>query len=109
MDISIDSKKENALLGRREVGFSVSFSGAIPSREQVRQALSSALLVQPAARIVVVKLDSKYGSHALKGFAYAYESEENAKSAKKHLLVRDKIIEKEEKKKKAAAPKRAAK
>ncbi len=106
MNISIDSKNTNALLGRTDVKFSIEFEGGVPSRKAVREALAAALSV-PAERIVVVRLDSSFGVHTLRGISHLYQTPEAAlKNEKKHLLIRDGLAVKEEKKKeeKKAAP-----
>lgn len=109
MNVSIDSKTTNALLGRTDVKFSIDFEGGVPSRKTVREALAAALSI-PAERIVVVRLDSSFGVHTLSGSAHIHSSAEAAlKSEKKHLLIRDGLKTKEEKKKeekKAAPPKK---
>lgn len=107
MNISIDSKNTNALLSRTDVKFSIDFEGGVPSRKTVREALAAALSI-PIERIVVVRLDGSFGSHALAGSAHVHPTAEAAlKSEKKHLLIRDALLAKEEKKKeakKAAGP-----
>ena len=69
MNLSIQSKEENHLLGRQDVHFNVEFESAIPSREQVRSALSTAMSVAPA-HVVVVRLDGAFGVHTAKGIAH---------------------------------------
>ncbi|VVB57704.1 30S ribosomal protein S24e [uncultured archaeon] len=99
MNISIESKTNNALLGRTDVSFALTFEGAVPSRKQVREALSMALSV-PADRLAVVRLDSSFGTHAAKGLCHLYPTPEAAlKGEKAHILVRDGLKTKEEKKK----------
>ncbi len=99
MNISIDSKTNNALLGRTDVRFSLTFEGAMPSRKQVREALSMALSI-PAERLSVVRMDGSFGMHTASGLAHAYPTPEAAlKGEKKHLLIRDALLAKEEKKK----------
>ncbi len=99
MNISIESKTTNALLNRTDVHFKIEFEGGIPSRKQVREALSAALSI-PAERIVVVRLDSSFGLHTLTGISHLYPTAEAAlKNEKKHLLIRDGLAVKAEKKK----------
>ncbi len=106
MNVSILSKQENNLLGRTDVTFDVEFESAIPSREQVRSALSAALAL-PANQIVLVRLDGAFGVHNAAGVAHAYATPAAALRDKKHLLIRDKLATKEAKKAAAPAPKKA--
>lgn len=99
MNISIDLRTGNALLGRTEVTFSLTFEGAVPSRKEVREGLSMALST-PSERIVVVRLDSSFGTHRASGLAHVYPTPEAALAGEQtHLLVRDGLKQKEEKKK----------
>ncbi|MFA5108543.1 MAG: hypothetical protein WC492_03365 [Candidatus Micrarchaeia archaeon] len=107
MNITIDSKSENALLGREEIVFGIDFEKAVPSREQAKQALSTAISI-PSERLVIVKLDCKYGQHYAKGFAHVFKTSEAALKSRKYLLKRDKMIT-EEKKEEKPKEKKAAK
>jgi len=99
MNISIDSRTGNAMMGRTDVAFSLSFDKAIPSRKEVREGISMAIST-PAERIVVVRMDNSFGTHRVSGVAHVYPTPDAAlKTEKKHLLVRDALIAKEEKKK----------
>jgi ribosomal protein S24E len=107
MNISINSKVQNPVIGRYEVEFAVFYDGPIPSRKEVREALATALS-EPAERLVVVSIKSSSGSHSSLGIAHVYPTKEAAlKWEKKHLLIRDGLVEKQEKKesKKAEAKK----
>ena len=97
MNLSVIRKEENPLLKRVEVDFEVGFDGAIPSRDQVRQAIAAALSAS-ADLIMIVKLENTSGIHKAVGFARIYENTDALKQDQKHLLLRDKLIEKEDKK-----------
>lgn len=97
MNVSIQSKQENRLLGRTDVGFSVEFEAGVPSREQVRSALATALSVADK-QIVMVRIDNGFGVHTATGLAHVYATPEGALKDKKHLLIRDKLATKEAKK-----------
>ena len=97
MNVSIQSKQENNLLGRTDVSFNVEFEAGIPSREQVRSALSTALSVADK-QIVLVRLDGGFGVHTATGIAHVYATPAAALKDKKHLLIRDKLAVKEAKK-----------
>ena len=45
MNLEIQSKQTNALMGRTDVAFSASYDAGIPSRKDVRAALSAALSI----------------------------------------------------------------
>lgn len=97
MDLSVDNRSKNELLGREDVSITVTFDGAIPSRKQVRDALSTAMGI-PAGQIVLVRMRGGFGVRTAKGLAHAYSSVELMnKNEKKHLLVRDGLATKEAK------------
>lgn len=100
MDLSVDTRSKNELFGREDVSFTVKFDGAIPSRKQVREALSTAIGM-PAPQVVLVRLRGGFGVRTAKGLAHAYLTPESVKNEKRHLLVRDGLAEKAEKKAKA--------
>lgn len=109
MNISIEKRHENSVLSREEVEFKMEFDSAIPSREQAKSALSTAISI-PKDRIVVISISSKYGSKKAHGTARIYSNAQLALGDKNHLLVRDKMAEKKAKKpKKSAAIKAASK
>ena len=91
MDFSITEKKDNNAMGRQEISFSMGFDSAVPSRSQARQALSSAISI-PAERIVIVKIEGKYGLHEASGIAHVYANAEDAKKEKEYLLKRDGLV-----------------
>jgi ribosomal protein S24E len=104
MDLSVDNRSKNELMGRDDVAFTVKFESAIPSRKQVREALATAIGV-PAGQVVLVRLRGGFGVRTAKGLAHAYNSSEALnKNEKKHLLIRDGLAAKVEKK---AEPKKA--
>jgi SSU ribosomal protein S24E len=43
MEITITSQTENVLLNRKEIGFSITFTGATPSRKMVHAKLAAML------------------------------------------------------------------
>ncbi|MDE1798512.1 MAG: hypothetical protein KGH63_03840 [Candidatus Micrarchaeota archaeon] len=106
MNVSIQSKEENKLLGRQDVHFNVEFDAGVPSREQVRSALATALSVADK-QIVVLRMDGAFGVHTAAGIAHVYPTPEAALKDKKHLLIRDKLATKEAKKAEPPKPKKA--
>jgi ribosomal protein S24E len=96
MNLSIQSKEENHLLGRQDVTFNVEFESSIPSRAEVRAALATAMSV-PGTHVVMVRLDGRFGVHTATGVAHVYTTPAAALKDKKHLLIRDKLAVKEAK------------
>jgi small subunit ribosomal protein S24e len=80
MEIKILSKKENPLLKRKEVKFTVEHGskGKTPARLDVKQSLASAL--QVSAQLVFIKhMQTMTGTKTAVGTANAYETIEQAK------------------------------
>jgi small subunit ribosomal protein S24e len=104
MELEITDKRENTLLDRTEVKFTVSHPNQpTPRRENVREELSKELKV-PKDRIVVDYMNSRFGLTISSGYAKIYKKKEVALEVeRKHHLVRNKLIKDE--KKKEAKPK----
>jgi ribosomal protein S24E len=103
MNISIDKRTENALFNREDINFKMEFDSAVPSREQAKSALSTAISI-PKERIVIVSINSKYGSKVANASAHIYKKDAEALKDKSHLLVRDKLVSKKDKSKETKAP-----
>jgi len=108
MNISIEKKKENSILSREEIEFKVDFDAAVPSREQSKSALSSAISI-PKERIVIISITNRYGSKSAVGKARVYTTAALAAKDKNHFLVRDKMAEKKSKRVKKVAAAKAKK
>ncbi|MCX8197647.1 MAG: hypothetical protein N3F07_00410 [Candidatus Micrarchaeota archaeon] len=105
MELSLIGKKENKALGRHEILCEVSFEKSMPSRKQLREAICAAAGVSPEL-LVVVSAKSQFGSKRGKVVAHAYKDKKSMEVERKHLLVRDGLMEKEKKSgKKAPAQK----
>ena len=102
MELEIQDKRENALLNRIEVRFVLHHPNSpTPKRENVREELSKTLKV-PKDRVVVDRMNSSFGIHDTEGYAKIYPSKEDAmRTEREHLLLRNKLVEKQDKK---AAP-----
>lgn len=100
MEIEIDSKKNNALLNRTEVHFTVRHGEkGTPDRELVRSELAGKLNVKKED-VIVNYIHSGFGSQESTGYAKIYTTLDNAKGMeKRHILERNKLVEKREKKK----------
>jgi small subunit ribosomal protein S24e len=79
MDLQIISQKENPLLKRKEVRFTVVHTkGKTPERLDVKRALASQLQVSDKV-VFVKKMKTMTGTNTAIGEANAYESEAQAK------------------------------
>jgi small subunit ribosomal protein S24e len=107
MDIKIESSKENALLGRKEIAFTLRHEGATtPSRVQVRQLVAGEVGTK-TENVVIDSMHTEYGLGATRGTARAYKSAEEARKVERtHLLKRNQLHV--EKPKKAAPEKKEA-
>lgn len=92
MEVDITSKKENPLLDRVEVHFTVFHPGQpSPKRQDVREKLA-ALLNTNQGLVVVDEMNTPFGRNETKGYAKAYESVDGLRSVEnEHLLVRNGI------------------
>ena len=99
MDVSVKDKKENKVLRRAEVRFSVEFEGATPSRAQVKEKLCAALNARPEL-CVIDELRQAFGEKALYGYAKVYSSPEAVGAELSHVLLREKGEKKAKKEKK---------
>ena len=103
MEIEIKNSGENKVIGRKEIAFSVKFEQVVPNRGQVREKLVAALSCDPKL-LVIKSIMPVYGTRTAKGTAHLYGSEKDLKLEHRHLLVRDKLMEKKQKVAKASAP-----
>ncbi len=79
MDVKIVSKKENPLLKRKEVQFTVVHSqGKTPARLDIKRSLASELQVSDKL-VFVKKMKTMTGTNTAVGEANAYETETQAK------------------------------
>jgi small subunit ribosomal protein S24e len=100
MEVIVESKKNNTLLNRTEVFFTVKHTGAgTPNRDVIRNELADKLNTSKD-NVVINEIHSSFGTQEATGYAKIYNSKDQAKGLElKHILVRNKIIEKEIKKK----------
>ncbi len=100
MEIEISSKKDNPLLGRIDVYFSINHEDeGTPARELVRENLAKALKVKKE-NIVIDHMRSVFGVQRSEGYAKAYSSVNKAKEIeRRYVLERNLLVEKASKKK----------
>ena len=92
MEIQIRENKENALLDRREIVFTLRHDGeTTPSRVQVRQLLASQIGTK-TENVVIDVMESEYGRGASRGTARAYKSADAARGIERtHFLKRNQL------------------
>lgn len=89
MEIEITSRKENKILEREEVAFTMQFEGKTPSRKQVQQKLSDII----GRNIIVVEyIKPMYGASQATGYARGYTSAKQARAVEQqHILERNNL------------------
>jgi small subunit ribosomal protein S24e len=99
MELEITDKRENQLLDRTEVRFTVSHPNQpTPRRESVREQLSKELKV-PKDTVVIDHMNSHFGVTISEGYAKIYKKKETALEVeRKHHLLRNRLIRDEKKK-----------
>ncbi len=91
MDINVTEDKNNALLNRREINFTVKFEGPTPSRNDVKAKLV-AMLNAPLDLTIIQKLGSEYGMQELAGYAKIYEDAARMTQVeRKHMITRNEV------------------
>src|SRR5213596_146594 len=106
MQLEVLQRKENPLLKRIEVTFKATHKAEpTPTRDALRAFLAKEL--KATKDIVVIDSQaSTFGRYETVGYAKVYKTKEEALAVeRKHILVRNKLIEPEGKEKKVAAPK----
>ena len=100
MDVEINSKRNNLLLNRMEVHFTVRHKdGGTPNREIIRTVLAEKLNVKKE-NILVNYIHSGFGVQESKGYAKIYKNLDKMKAGERdHILVRNSVITKEKKEK----------
>lgn len=102
MEIKIESNKENKLLGRKEITFSVDQENSTVRRDALTKELCKKLSLSPESTIVVT-ISQGFGNKQSTGVAHSYSTKEMLeKYEPKHVLAR---IAKKSAKKEGAEPK----
>ncbi|HWQ63155.1 MAG TPA: 30S ribosomal protein S24e [Methanospirillum sp.] len=93
MEILITSDKQNELLSRREVAFTLNFNGATPSRKLV-QAKLAAMVNAGKDQVVLDSMKSRFGISVLTGSARVYQNKEDlVKLERGYLMTRGGVAE----------------
>lgn len=88
MDVTIQSDTKNPLLGRREVKFEVSYSGAAtPSLKEIRANLAAKLVVSEDV-LVVVDYRTSFGVNKSTGTAKIYGKKDDLKTELSQFIKR---------------------
>jgi ribosomal protein S24E len=95
VEIKILEEKPNPLLHRREFSFEVSHAtAATPRRDEVRGEFAK-LAKAPKDRVIIERMQARYGTATTRGEAIIYETVEAAKATEReHILVRNGLKEK---------------
>lgn len=95
MKMEINEKKENPILGRTEIHFTVNHVGEVtPTKGAVSEELAKQLKVKKEV-VMLNSIDSVYGSGISKGYAKVYTSKEAAiEFESAHILKRNGIEKK---------------
>jgi len=101
MEIEIESRRENKLLGREEIHFVIKYEGATPRRQKVKEELKKALGLKGFVLLQYIK--PMFGLNQAKVYAKVYPSEEEARKIEEDYTIKRNIggkkeEEKEEKK-----------
>jgi small subunit ribosomal protein S24e len=109
MEIEIQSKTDNILLGRTEVYFVILHEGeGTPKRELVRSELAEKLNAKKET-IMVDHMKSSFGSRKTIGYAKVYKSVEDAKAGEADPILKRNGIGTKKKPKKGAPKEEEAK
>src|SRR5256714_8395936 len=109
MQLEVIQRRENPLLKRTEVSFkAIHKAEPTPTRDAVRAFLAKEL--KATKDIVVIDSQaSTFGRYETVGYAKVYKTKEEALAVeRKHILVRNKLIEPEVKKEAAPKPEKPA-
>ena len=104
MDLTIENKFDNQLLGRVDVTGNISFTGATPSNADLAAAIAKDLKAQEDL-IVIKQIKTKFSSQSAQFSAVSYKdlaSKQKFEVATKHLKALEEKRKKEEAEKKAA-------
>jgi len=98
VEIKILEDRANPLMKRHEVRFEVAHAtAATPTRDAVRGELSK-LVRAPKDRVIIERMNARYGTAVTRGDAVVYETADAAKAiVRGHILIRNGLKEKPQK------------
>ncbi|MEA2069929.1 MAG: 30S ribosomal protein S24e [Asgard group archaeon] len=86
MNIKIIEKKNNKLLNRTEVSFTIDSYESTPKRLEVKNKLS-ALVNSDESLIIINRIDQETGMRKSKGIAHVYKTREELESVEPKYLI----------------------
>jgi small subunit ribosomal protein S24e len=88
MDVQIVSKKENPLLKRKEIQFTIVHTqGKTPARSEIKWSIASGLQVSDKL-VFIKKMNTLTGTNTTVGEATAYETEAQAKLIEQPYIIK---------------------
>jgi small subunit ribosomal protein S24e len=111
MEIHLLDQKENKLVKRKEIKFSVAFLQAPPKKAELKAEVGKALNAAPD-NVAIRRLRNVFGMRKSIGFAYVYENVDDLKKNETRPILKRMgfaVAEKKKKVKGAAAKKEGAK
>jgi ribosomal protein S24E len=95
LDVKILEERPNPLMHRKEYTFEVDHAGAAtPPRADVRKELAKLVKV-PADRLVIERMNARFGTAKTRGEAMAYATKEAVDvTVREHILIRNGLREK---------------
>jgi small subunit ribosomal protein S24e len=95
-DLKITSDRRNDLLKRRELSFTLGYTGSTPSRSEVMGKIC-AILSLDEKKVVLDSVKTRFGERRMLGTARVYDEEEMMKTTERpYLMERGKPKAKEE-------------
>jgi small subunit ribosomal protein S24e len=93
MEISITSDKQNELLSRRELEFTITYNGPTPPRKLVHAKLA-AMMNAGLDQVVLDSMKCRFGISILKGSARVYQNKDDlVKLEHGYLMARGGVAE----------------
>jgi small subunit ribosomal protein S24e len=89
MEIKVLEDKNNPLLQRREVHFSVNQNLGTPSRQEIKDKLAAYLNSKPEL-VIIERMKPEFGKRETLGYAKIYESMDRLKNVEsEHIIQRN--------------------
>jgi small subunit ribosomal protein S24e len=89
MEIKVLEEKNNPLLQRREVQFSIIQNLGTPSRLEIKNKLAAYLNSKPEL-VIIERMKQEFGKRETRGYAKIYESVERLKNVEtEHIIQRN--------------------
>ena len=108
MDFQITSDRRNELLKRRELSFTLGYTGSTPSRSEVMGKVS-AILNLDEKKVVLDSVKTRFGERKMLGIARVYDDEAMMKKTERPYLMERGKPKAKEGAEAPEAPKEAAK